>query len=344
MARHRIALMLITYLALIMLIITGCTLVGEEQSGIGVLRVMLTDAPLDWTTVDAMHVKIGDVEISRSDGSWQLLDFDPKKVDLLELQNGVFTTLGVDEIAAGTYEQLRLILDVSEPENNAIVFNDGTDQSFNVPSGEQTGVKIIGPIVIEEGNTTSVLLDFDAQASVVELGNGDLILKPTIKVLDTMVTEGMLHFAEDFGTGESADDIPNWDEIENFARQDKCMVAEGSKLGGRMARIYGTDINGTNHSFFRRIDLKGYDEKVLRMQAKRSPGWNGADLVHLELFYEDDWHSVYKFNYRNTGELFSILEIPLTEEMMENMFYLRFRNGIEDHFEYLDIDNIEIYM
>ena len=111
-----------------------------------------------------------------------------------------------------------------------------------------------------------------------------------------------------------------------------------------MARIYGTDINGTNHSFFKRIDMKGYEEKVLRLQAKRSPGWNGADLVHLELFYEDDWHSVYKFNYRNTGELFSIVEIPLTEEMMETMFYIGFRNGIEDGFEYLDIDNIEIHM
>ncbi len=349
MARHRIALMLITYLALIMLIISGCTLVGEDQSGTGALRVMLTDAPLDWATVDTMRVTIKEVEISRSDDSWQSLgiktnEVDLLPVDLLELQNGGSITLSVKELAAGTYEQLRLILNVSEPEYNAIVFNDGIVQPFKVPSSERTGIKIIGPIVIEEGNTTSVLLDFDAESSVVELGNGDLILKPTIKVLDTLVTEGILLFVEDFGTGDSNNIIPNWDEIENFAGEDKCMVVEGSELGGRMARIYGNDINGANHSFFRRIDMKGYEEKVLRLQAKRSPGWNGADLVHLELFYEDDWHSVYKFNYRNTGELFSMVEIPLTEEMMETMFYIGFRNGIEDGFEYLDIDNIEIHM
>jgi len=189
-----------------------------------------------------------------------------------------------------------------------------------------------------------VLLDFDARSAVNELGNGDLLLKPTIKILDTMIAEGTFFFVEDFGTGKSDDLIPNWDEIENEARKDKCMVVEGSPLGGRMARIYGNDYNGTNHFFFKRIDLPGYEEKVLRLQAKRSPEWNGSDLVHLELFYEDDWHSAYKFNYRNTGELFSILEIPLTEEMMDTMFYIRFRNGIENQFEYLDIDNIEIYM
>ena len=338
--------MLITYLALIMLIITGCMLVGEEElSGTGVLRVMLTDAPLDWATVDKMLVKIGAVEISRADGSWQPLGFDNTEVDLLQLQNGVFTTLGVKELVAGTYLQLRLILDVSDPKNNMIVYiDDNVDPDpLKVPSSEQTGIKIIGPIVIEEGKTTSVLLDFDAQSSVVELGNGDLILKPTIKVLDTLVTEGILLFVEDFGTGESDDVIPDWVEIENFAGEDRCMVVEGSKLGGRMARIYGTDVNGTNHLFYKQIYLSGYEEKVLRLQAKRSPGWNGSDLVHLELYYGDDWHSVYKFNYRNTGELFSIVEIPLTEEMMETMFYVGFRNGIADQFECLDIDNIEIY-
>jgi hypothetical protein len=283
--------MLITYLALIILFIAGCTLVGDEELP-GVLRVMLTDAPLDWDTVDAMLVTIRDVEISRSDGSWQPLDFDNNKVDLLDLQNGVFTTLGVQEFEAGTYEQLRLILDVSEPENNAIVYKDGTVQPFKVPSGEQTGIKIIGPFVIEAGNTTSVQLDFDARSSVVELGNGDLILKPTIKLLDTLVTEGLWLFFEDFGTGESADDIPNWDEFEYFDREDKCMVVEGSELGGRMVRIYGYDANGTNHYFLRRIDLNGYEEKVLRLQARSSTGWNGADLVFLELFYGDEWHSV----------------------------------------------------
>jgi len=342
MGRYRITLMLITYLALIMLFIAGCTLVGDEER-LGVLQVMLTDAPLDWETVDEMWVKIGDVEISRSDGSWQSLGFKTE-VNLLELQNGVFTTLGVRELRAGTYEQLRLILDVSEPENNAIVYNDDTVQPFIVPSGEQTGIKIIGPFKIEAENTTSVQLDFDARSSVVELGDEDLILKPTITVLDTLVTEGLLLFFEDFGTGESDDDIPNWDEIEDFEAEDKCMVVEGSELGGRMARIYGYDAFGTNHYFFKRIDLNGYDEKVLRLQARSSAGWRDADLVYLELFYEDEWHSAFKFNYRNTEPLFSIIEVPLTEEMMETEFYIRFRNGIEDGNEYLDIDNIEIVM
>ena len=90
--------------------------------------------------------------------------------------------------------------------------------------------------------------------------------------------------------------------------------------------------------------LVGDEEKVLRLQARRSTGWSSAGLIYLELFYEDEWHSAFKFNYRNTEPLFSIIEVPLTEEMMETEFYIRFRNGIEDGNEYLDIDNIEIVM
>ena len=90
--------------------------------------------------------------------------------------------------------------------------------------------------------------------------------------------------------------------------------------------------------------LVGDEEKVLRLQARRSTGWSSAGLIYLELFYEDEWHSAFKFNYRNTEPLFSIIEVPLTEEMMETEFYIRFRNGIKDGNEYLDIDNIEIVM
>jgi len=351
MARHRIALMLITYLALILLIISGCAILDiEDQSKnrkngtTGMIQVMLTDAPLDWATVDAMYITIRDVKISRSDDKWQTLDFETTKVNLLELQNGVSTTLGVWELEAGTYEQIRLILDMLKPENNAVVYNDSTVQPFKVPSGGQTGIKIIGPFKIEEGSTSSVLIDFDAKNSLKELGNGNLMLEPTIKVLDTMITKGTLLFVEDFGTGKSADDIQRWDEIEHFDHEDKCMVVEGSDLGGRLARIYGYDAMDTNHSFFRRIDLNGIEKKVLRLEARRSSGWIGTDLVHLELFYENKWHSVHKFNYGKTETFFSVIEIPLTEEMMETMFYIRFRNGIENQFEYLDIDNIEIYM
>ena len=332
------------YLALTMLFISGCTLLGmEEQSGNGVLRVMLTDAPLDWETVDQMRVTISGVEISQSKDSWLTLIDSPQEVNLLELQNNVFITLGVKEIHAGTYEQLRLILDVSEPENNAIVYTDQDPQPFEVPSGGQTGIKIIEPIVVEVGKTTSVLLDFDAQSSVNELGNGDLLLSPTIKILDTVISDNTYFFVEDFGTGKSDNVIPNWIEIEDFNNEDKCMVVEGSELGGRMARIYGYDAMGTNHAFFKRIDLPGHEVKMLKLQARRSPGWNG-DVVYLEFFYENDWHYGYTFTINNTGESFSILEIPLTEEMMDTMFYIRFRNGIDNQHEYLDIDNIEIYM
>jgi hypothetical protein len=216
-------------------------------------------------------------------------------------------------------------------------------QSLIVPSGQQSGIKIIGDFAVPSGGTTTIVLDFDAELSIHMTGSGKYMMNPVVKIEDVVTEDSRnLVFFEDFKSGPDSTDIKHWEEIEHFCRLDKCSMISGSSLGGRMARIYGQDYLGTNHSFFRRINLRGYEEKLLRLQAKRSPGWNGADLVFLEFFYQGDWHVAEKFNSRNTSSDFSSFEVLLTEEMMETEFYIRFRNGIIDENEYLDIDNIEI--
>lgn len=54
-----------------------------------------------------------------------------------------------------------------------------------VPSGMQTGIKIVGGFDINL-NTTELILDFNAQKSVVHAGSSGLwYIKPTVKVLNT---------------------------------------------------------------------------------------------------------------------------------------------------------------
>jgi hypothetical protein len=59
-------------------------------------------------------------------------------------------------------------------------------EELKVPSGFQTGIKIVKGFEIVNQGTTSLILDFDANKSVVRKGNGDFSLKPTIKVLETV--------------------------------------------------------------------------------------------------------------------------------------------------------------
>jgi hypothetical protein len=58
---------------------------------------------------------------------------------------------------------------------------------LKVPSGYQSGIKLVREFEIVAGLTLDLVLDFDASASVVQAGNSEqYLLKPTIKVIDTV--------------------------------------------------------------------------------------------------------------------------------------------------------------
>ena len=55
-----------------------------------------------------------------------------------------------------------------------------------MPSGFQTGIKIVKGFDINANQTTEIILDFDAARSIVKAGSsGQWLLKPTVKVLET---------------------------------------------------------------------------------------------------------------------------------------------------------------
>lgn len=177
------------------LFLWGC---GSSSGGNGTLSVDLTDASTDqyqavYVTVEAIGVHMsGDVE-----DSWETVGTPNKTYDLLQLVNGVRETLGIADLPAGRYTQMRLILgdtpdssinilSLAHPFANYVIDLDGNAHELKVPSGMQTGIKIVQGFDINENSTTELVLDFDAGASVVIAGNsGQYLLKPTIKVLNT---------------------------------------------------------------------------------------------------------------------------------------------------------------
>ena len=169
---------------------------GGDGSSSGTLSVSLSDSTLPGFR--AIYVTVDEVHAHRSDGDgWVTVGTPSKTVDLLTLINGVREELGVAELATGHYTQLRLLLGsspdaslnlLSQPHPYANYFIDDTDTAveLKVPSGLQTGIKIVNGFNINENQTTELILDFDAMRSVVKAGSsGKWLLKPTIKVLDT---------------------------------------------------------------------------------------------------------------------------------------------------------------
>ena len=199
-----------------LLFATGCDSAGtSSEPAQGSFTLRLTDAPaaLDSAvvTVDRVVLVGEDADESDDDGDDSddgddngdddsddgddngeededgliTLTDSTRQIDLLQLQNGN-TALLADGITVpeGEYSQLRFVLG---DENYVVV--DGRRQMLQVPSGQQSGIKIILPEVeIEnDGDRLEVTLDFDVDESFIEQGNGTFRFKPTIKVKDVFV-------------------------------------------------------------------------------------------------------------------------------------------------------------
>ena len=94
--------------------------------------------------------------------------------------------VGLAECPVRDWNQSRTPSSCLEPVTNSR-FVTGTSHELKVPSGYQTGIKIVKGFSIAVSQTTELLLDFDAAKSVVQAGkSGKWLLKPTIKVLESM--------------------------------------------------------------------------------------------------------------------------------------------------------------
>lgn len=116
-------------------------------------------------------------------GTWIQLEVTPMIVDLLTLQNGVFMGLATQEVPAGKYDAIRLVLG----DQNSIVV-DSVTYALKVPSGQTSGFKLKGEFEVPAGGSVDVGIDFDASRSIVHTGNGKYILKPCARIYPIATT------------------------------------------------------------------------------------------------------------------------------------------------------------
>ncbi|WP_229507893.1 DUF4382 domain-containing protein [Massilia sp. Dwa41.01b] len=162
-------------------------------STMGTLKVGLTDAPA--CGFDAVNVSVSKVRVNKSatagelDAGWtEIALATPKKINLLNLTNGVLENLGQTTLEAGQYNQLRLVLDTAANANTVVPTGGTGEKPLETPSALQSGIKLVGAFNVEAGQTADVVIDFDACKSVVTRGGkGTYALKPVIKMLPALV-------------------------------------------------------------------------------------------------------------------------------------------------------------
>jgi len=166
---------------------------GDADSG--VLKVSLTDAPACgydnvWITVTKVRVHRSDAA-GDGDAGWSEIAVDSsgkgRRVDLLELQNGVMADLGQTALPAGRYSQVRLVLADNREvagANQLVLSATGEVVALDTPSAQQSGLKLKHSFEVQPGAEADLVLDFDACRSIVKAGNsGKYNLKPVVSVI-----------------------------------------------------------------------------------------------------------------------------------------------------------------
>ncbi|GAI44226.1 unnamed protein product, partial [marine sediment metagenome] len=108
-------------------------------------------------------------------GEWLLLNIiEGANVFDLLLIEGLEELLVMDEVETGKYTQIRMTVDKVE-----VSIGNGGLKEATLPSGE---LKFVRPFDVVAGETTILLLDFDADKSVVVTGGGKVIVRPVVKL------------------------------------------------------------------------------------------------------------------------------------------------------------------
>ncbi len=164
---------------------SSCTPIGDAT-----IELRLIDAPPD--DVKQVVVSIASVEAHVQSG-WITLTNKPFQIDLLRLQNGAFYSLGLAKLPPGKVGQIRLIL--QKDAADYIVDKDGINHPLTVPSGEQTGIKLVGGFNVPACGVGHVTIDFDGKKSlqVHAKGNGagdEWIMRPVVRIHTVSIKSG----------------------------------------------------------------------------------------------------------------------------------------------------------
>ena len=159
-------------LGLLFVACNGSNSSPTSASGTGHLTIKMTDAPTD--EVSEINVYVTGLTIKKSDAPVQRIATDLGIVDLLTLQ-GTTKQLVDLGVPAGDYEFVQVELDQSR--SNVVVKATGDIEPLKIASEQ---IKVLGGFTVPEGGDLAVTLDFKADESLNQLGNGDWLLTPVI--------------------------------------------------------------------------------------------------------------------------------------------------------------------
>lgn len=156
------------------------------------VNVRLTD---DDGPYDGVFIDLEKVELTGNDGVAVMMDVNTGIYNLLDFSNGVDTLIATGGLEVSRINQIRLILG----SDNTVTVN-GVSYPLSTPSADQSGLKLQVQQDLQAGVVYTVLLDFDANKSIIKLGNGDYKLKPVIRTIAIALSGSIMGKISPIGT------------------------------------------------------------------------------------------------------------------------------------------------
>ena len=196
----------ITLLTTILVALAGCGggsgSSDEDAQRFGFLSLGISDAPIH----DAKKVCVSftDIELKPLAGPSTLITLPAvEKINLLKFQGAnAMPVLTSERLPAGQYEWMRLGVDAVRGSNGGvgdtgdpdvcdgdasyIVMTDNSVYNLYVPSGENTGLKLVNGYTVPVNDQVSLTAEFDLGKSITAPPgqSPDVKLRPTIKLVD----------------------------------------------------------------------------------------------------------------------------------------------------------------
>lgn len=177
---------LLSSTALLALTALGLVACGGSSGDMGQMKLSVADAPIDGA--QAVVVKFTGIELTADSGNPVDITFaSPKSIDLLNQSSTATAVLFDQPIPAGSYGQIRLMVVADgDPSNSYITLSDGTMHGLRVPSGSETGLKLVSGFTVPSSGVADYTIDFDLrQAITCPPGQSPAcILKPARRLVD----------------------------------------------------------------------------------------------------------------------------------------------------------------
>jgi len=185
------------------LILAGCG-GGGSSDATGTISFSMTDAPVD--EADMVVIAMTEFELKPVDGRSfrRAVNEAGRKLNLLDFTDGK-TALIIDNenVPAGDYEWLRIFFDMDA--SYVRLEADGATYPLFMPSGEQTGYKLVGGFTVPANGTVEYILDFDLRKSLLSPPglsgpsgeNRTFLLKPTVRMMNAEETGGVFGVVAD---------------------------------------------------------------------------------------------------------------------------------------------------